>query len=130
MLNSDKLDIVIVRTSVSQNAGNYDYVHLAEEDVSIVAGNGNAVYHSNPNSVSAPGATDVFTYTVRDADGDESSTTITIDVYNSCLVAETDPDITVYEKALHLNHDGQDLAPRPDERRAGKECVSTCKHRC
>src|SRR3546814_7675467 len=41
MLNSDKLDIVIGRTSVSQNAGNYDYVHLAEEDVSIVAGNGN-----------------------------------------------------------------------------------------
>src|SRR3546814_20485139 len=41
MLNSDKLDIVIGRTSVSQNAGNYDYVHLADEDVSIVAGNGN-----------------------------------------------------------------------------------------
>ncbi|MDR8389490.1 VCBS domain-containing protein, partial [Pseudomonas sp. JL2] len=47
----------------------------------------------------------------RDADGDESTTTITIDVYNSCLVAETDQDITVYEKALDLNQDGQDLAP-------------------
>src|SRR3546814_12176031 len=32
MLNSDKLDIVIGRTSVSQHADNYDYVHLAEED--------------------------------------------------------------------------------------------------
>ncbi|MGN8344689.1 beta strand repeat-containing protein, partial [Pseudomonas sp. SMV71] len=73
--------------------------------------NGNGVYHSNPNSVGAPGATDVFTYTVRDADGDESTTTITIDVHNSCLVAHTDQDITVYEKALDLNLDGQDLAP-------------------
>lgn len=41
MLNSDKLDIVIGRTSVSQHADNYDYIHLAEEDVSIVSGNGN-----------------------------------------------------------------------------------------
>ena len=73
--------------------------------------NGNAVYHSNPDAVGAPGATDVFTYTVRDADGDESTTTITIDVHNSCLVANPDQDITVYEKALDLNQDGQDLAP-------------------
>ncbi|KAA0956007.1 retention module-containing protein [Pseudomonas sp. ANT_H12B] len=73
--------------------------------------NGNAVYHSNPNAVSSPGATDVFTYTVRDADGDESTTTITIDVSNSCIVAVTDTDVTVYEKALDLTKDGQDLAP-------------------
>ncbi|MHC8373261.1 retention module-containing protein [Pseudomonas sp. MDT1-85] len=71
---------------------------------------GNAVYHSNPNSVGEPGATDVFTYTVRDADGDESTTTITIDVHNSCLVTVTDTDVTVYEKALDLTQDGQDLA--------------------
>ncbi|MGU9805505.1 UNVERIFIED_CONTAM: retention module-containing protein [Pseudomonas sp. CM11] len=87
----------------TQINGTYGYLTLDA--------NGNAVYHSNPNSVSAPGATDVFTYTVRDADGDESTTTITIDVYHSCLVAETDQDITVYEKALDLNQDGQDLAP-------------------
>ncbi|WP_148049633.1 hypothetical protein, partial [Pseudomonas brassicacearum] len=48
--------------------------------------------------------------TVRDADGDESTTTITIDVYNSCLKAVSDTDVTVYEKALDLNQDGQDLA--------------------
>ncbi|UHL63872.1 LysR family transcriptional regulator [Paralcaligenes sp. KSB-10] len=41
MLNSDKLDVVIGRTSVSQHADNYDYMHLAEENVSIVVGNGN-----------------------------------------------------------------------------------------
>ncbi|ROO36696.1 RTX toxin [Pseudomonas sp. 7SR1] len=83
--------------------GTYGYLTL---DAS-----GNAVYHSNPDAVGAPGATDVFTYTVRDADGDESTTTITIEVHNSCLVAEPDQDITVYEKALDLNQDGQDLAP-------------------
>ncbi|MFP3676411.1 retention module-containing protein [Pseudomonas sp. SIMBA_041] len=72
--------------------------------------NGNATYHSNPNSVGPAGATDVFTYTVRDADGDESTTTITIDVSNSCIVAARDTDVTVYEKALDLTQDGQDLA--------------------
>lgn len=41
MLNNDRLDMVIGRTSVSQNAENYDYIHLAEENVSIVVGNNN-----------------------------------------------------------------------------------------
>ncbi|MGR4975001.1 retention module-containing protein [Pseudomonas sp. LARHCG127] len=87
----------------TQINGTYGYLTLDA--------NGNAVYHSNPGSVGAPGATDVFTYTVRDADGDESTTTVTIDVHNSCLVAETNHDVTVYEQALDLNQDGQDLAP-------------------
>jgi VCBS repeat-containing protein len=87
----------------TQINGTYGYLTL---DAS-----GNAVYHSYPGSVGEAGATDVFTYTVRDGDGDESTTTITIDVHNSCLVAETDHDITVYEKALDLTQDGQDLAP-------------------
>ena len=72
---------------------------------------GNAVYHSNPNSVSPPGATDTFTYTIRDSDGDESTTTITVNVADSKLVASVDQDVTVYEKALDLTKDGQDLAP-------------------
>ncbi|WP_237886522.1 retention module-containing protein [Pseudomonas sp. PGPR40] len=86
----------------SQINGTYGYLTLDA--------NGNAVYHSNPNSVGEPGATDVFTYTVRDADGDESTTTLTIDVTNNCLVVVTDTDVTVYEKALDLTRDGQDLA--------------------
>jgi VCBS repeat-containing protein len=86
----------------SQINGTYGYLTLDA--------NGNAVYHSNPNSVGEPGATDVFTYTVRDADGDESTTTLTIDVHNSCLVTVSDTDVTVYEKALDLTQDGQDLA--------------------
>ncbi|TPG97207.1 type I secretion C-terminal target domain-containing protein, partial [Pseudomonas caspiana] len=87
----------------TQINGTYGYLTLDA--------NGNAVYHSNPNAVSGPGATDTFTYTVRDADGDESTTTITIDVHNSCISAVSDSDVTVYEKALDLNQDGQDLAP-------------------
>ncbi|MBD9563265.1 retention module-containing protein [Pseudomonas sp. PDM09] len=86
----------------TQINGTYGYLTL---DAS-----GNAVYHSNPNSVGEPGATDVFTYTVRDADGDESTTSLTIDVHNSCLVTVPDTDVTVYEKALDLTKDGQDLA--------------------
>ncbi|WCM52874.1 retention module-containing protein [Pseudomonas sp. WJP1] len=87
----------------SQINGTYGYLTLDAA--------GNAVYHSYPNSVSGPGASDVFTYTLRDADGDESTTTVTIDVHNSCFVATSDHDVTVYEKALDLHQDGQDLAP-------------------
>ncbi|MBP5944792.1 MULTISPECIES: retention module-containing protein [unclassified Pseudomonas] len=87
----------------SQINGTYGYLTLDA--------NGNAVYHSNPNTVNGPGAVDVFTYTVRDADGDESTTTITIDVSNSKLYAVSDTDVTVYEKALDLTKDGVDLAP-------------------
>ena len=87
----------------SQINGTYGYLTLDA--------NGNAVYHSNPNTVNGPGAVDVFTYTVRDSDGDESTTTITIDVSNSKLYAVSDTDVTVYEKALDLTRDGADLAP-------------------
>ncbi|NMY27102.1 retention module-containing protein [Pseudomonas sp. WS 5021] len=83
--------------------GNFGYLTLDA--------NGNAVYHSNPNSVSPPGAVDTFVYTVRDGDGDLSTTTLTITVADSGLVATVDGDVTVYEKALDLNLDGQDLAP-------------------
>ncbi|MBC3208454.1 retention module-containing protein [Pseudomonas sp. SWRI111] len=87
----------------SQINGTYGYLTLDA--------NGNAVYHSNPDAVNGPGAVDVFTYTVRDSDGDESTTTLTIDVHDSCLIAISDTDVTVYEKALDLTKDGQDLAP-------------------
>ncbi|MBP5086544.1 type I secretion C-terminal target domain-containing protein, partial [Pseudomonas chlororaphis] len=71
---------------------------------------GNATYHSYPNSVTVPDSEDVFVYTVRDADGDESTTTITIQICGNQLTAVTDQDVTVFEKALDLNKDGQDLA--------------------
>ncbi|MBV7490894.1 retention module-containing protein [Pseudomonas sp. PDM30] len=85
----------------NQINGTYGYLTLDA--------NGNAVYHSNQDSVGDPGATDTFTYTVRDADGDESTTTITIDVVSSTIKANPDSDVTVYEKALDLSKDGLDL---------------------
>ena len=96
-------------TSTSASGGLNTNINGAYGYLTLDA-NGNATYHSNPNSVSGPGAIDVFTYTVRDADGDESTTTLTIDVYNSSLKAVSDSDVTVYEKALDLTKDGQDLA--------------------
>ncbi|WP_460416290.1 retention module-containing protein [Pseudomonas sp. microsymbiont 2] len=94
-------------TSASGNLGNpiqgqYGYLTLDAQ--------GNATYHANPNSVAPAGASDVFVYTVRDNDGDESTTTITIDVRDCSLIAGPDSEVTVYEKALDLNKDGNDLA--------------------
>ncbi|CAK16632.1 retention module-containing protein [Pseudomonas entomophila] len=71
---------------------------------------GNGTYHANPNSVLPPWATDHFVYTIRDADGDESTTTITINVQDSKLLATVDDEVKVFEKALDLNKDGNDLA--------------------
>ncbi|MDR9753731.1 Ig-like domain-containing protein, partial [Pseudomonas sp. SZMC_28357] len=87
----------------SQINGAYGYLTLDA--------NGNAVYHSNPNTVSPPGATDTFTYTIRDGDGDVSTTTIKINVDDCGLKAVVDQDVTVYEKGLDLSKDGLDLAP-------------------
>ncbi|SFM63086.1 type I secretion C-terminal target domain (VC_A0849 subclass), partial [Pseudomonas sp. ok602] len=72
---------------------------------------GNAVYHSNPNSVTTGTVTDTFVYSIRDGDGDVSTTTITITINDSGLNAVIDNDVTVYEKALDLKADGLDLAP-------------------
>ena len=82
--------------------GQYGYLTLDAQ--------GNATYHANPNAVAPAGATDVFVYTVRDSDGDESTTTLTIDVRDCSLIAGPDSEVTVYEKALDLNKDGNDLA--------------------
>ncbi|MFD3210478.1 retention module-containing protein [Pseudomonas sp. LR_7] len=87
----------------TQVSGQYGYLVLDAQ--------GNATYHSNPNSVAPAGATDVFVYTIRDADGDESTTTITIDIHDCSLVVAPGAGVTVYEKALDLVQDGNDLAP-------------------
>ncbi|WP_331832634.1 retention module-containing protein [Pseudomonas sp. LH21] len=87
----------------TQVQGQYGYLTLDAQ--------GNATYHANPNAVAPAGATDVFVYTVRDSDGDESTTTITIDVRDCSLIAGADSEVTVYEKALDLTKDGNDLAP-------------------
>lgn len=50
-----------------------------------VAADGSYVYVSNPNIVPPAGAQDVFVYTLRDGDGDLSTTTLTITLSDSGL---------------------------------------------
>ncbi|MDR2306856.1 MAG: retention module-containing protein, partial [Paucimonas sp.] len=71
---------------------------------------GNSTYHANPNLDLPAWASDTFVYTIRDADGDESTTTITVSLHDSQLLAGSDSSVTVYEKALDLVRDGNDLA--------------------
>ncbi|MCQ4348415.1 retention module-containing protein, partial [Pseudomonas stutzeri] len=72
---------------------------------------GSYSYVSTPDAVPAAGAQDVFVYTIRDGDGDLSTATLTIDLYDSGLTAPTDRDARVYENALDPIQDGHDLAP-------------------
>ncbi|UVJ45320.1 retention module-containing protein [Pseudomonas sp. LS1212] len=62
---------------------------------------GNATYHANPDAVGVAGAKDVFTYTIRDADGDKSTTTITIDVQNTCF--DDRPQVISSERSVTAN---------------------------
>ncbi len=66
----------------------------------IVDANGNASYQAHPNSVGQEGAQDVFTYTIRDADGDTSTTTITVNVFHNDGVMIGRGDCTVDEANL------------------------------
>lgn len=80
----------------------------------VIDENGEAAYHSDPSIEVPEGAQDVFVYTIRDGDGDLSSTTVTIDVKQPCappLEAEPTHGVTVHESALDLQQDGHDLAP-------------------
>jgi len=86
----------------TQVHGQYGYL--------IIDAQGNAEYHSDPTIASPRDALETFVYTIRDADGDESTTTLTINVHNG-LMACADSDVTVYEKALDVHQDGNDLAP-------------------
>ncbi len=54
-----------------------------------VAADGSYVYVANPNIVPPAGASDVFVYTLRDGDGDISTTTLTITLADSGLTATT-----------------------------------------
>jgi large repetitive protein len=64
-----------------------------------VAADGSYTYISNPNIVPPAGASDVFVYSIRDGDGDVSTTTLTIQLSDSGL--STSPlDLAVFEAAL------------------------------
>jgi VCBS repeat-containing protein len=69
---------------------------------------GSYTYQSNPNAISGP-ATDIFVYTVKDKDGDTSTTTLRIFLTDSGLVAPDDNDALVHESALDTVKDGNDI---------------------
>lgn len=69
-----------------------------------VAADGSYSYVSNPNAVPADGGIDIFVYTLRDGDGDLSTTTLTITLDDSGL-STTAIKATVLEAALS---DGSD----------------------
>ena len=75
----------------------------------ILQANGSYTYQSTANNITA-NTTDVFVYTVRDGDGDLSTTTLTINLANVTVVAPADNDVTVNENALDTTVTGSDLA--------------------
>ncbi|WP_162935007.1 retention module-containing protein [Pseudomonas cavernae] len=70
---------------------------------------GSYSYQAHANAINAA-VSDMFVYSIRDADGDLSTTTLTINLSDSGLEAPDDHDVKVYEQALDLSQDGQDLA--------------------
>ena len=71
-------------------------------------GDGHYTYVSNANAVTSD-QVDHFTYTIKDADGDTSTTTLDITVNNVTLSAQNVTG-SVFEAALDLTKDGADLA--------------------
>ncbi|WP_375196238.1 VCBS domain-containing protein [Sphingobium sp.] len=69
---------------------------------------GHYTYDAAPNVISAD-QQDVFVYTIRDADGDLATTTLTINVANVALAADNQTK-TVYEAALDTSVTGDDIA--------------------
>ncbi|CAD5109655.1 retention module-containing protein [Zestomonas carbonaria] len=72
----------------------------------VLNADGSYTYHSTADALSA-GAVDVFTYTIVDADGDLSTTTLTIDLSSITVVGEVgaEADTSVREAALSFGSD-------------------------
>ncbi len=68
----------------------------------VLNADGSYSYTSNPDSLAEAGAVDTFTYTMVDADGDLSTTTLTIDVSSVTVIGgvQTGSDTGVREAAL------------------------------
>ena len=75
----------------------------------VLQANGGYTYQSTSNNIGS-NATDVFVYTIKDGDGDLSTTTLTINLADVTIVAPADSDVTVYESALDMAIAGSDLA--------------------
>ena len=72
---------------------------------------GSYSYDGNPNVVPPAGASDVFVYTIKDGDGDLSTTTLTINLTDSGIIAPADSDVTVNENALDTTVTGRLTLP-------------------
>ena len=75
----------------------------------VLQANGGYTYQSTSNTIGS-NATDVFVYTIKDGDGDLSTTTLTINLADVTIVAPADSDVTVNESALDTTIAGSDLA--------------------
>ena len=75
----------------------------------ILQADGSYTYQSTANNITA-NTTDVFVYTIKDGDGDLSTTTLTINLTDSGITAPDDSDVTVNEAALDTTITGSDLA--------------------
>ena len=82
-------------------AGQHGTLHLNAD--------GSYTYQSTANNITAD-TTDVFVYTVKDGDGDLSTTTLTINLANATVLAPADNDVTVNENALDTTVTPPDLA--------------------
>ncbi|WP_188630886.1 retention module-containing protein, partial [Oceanisphaera marina] len=92
-------------------SGNLGAPLIGQYGALILNADGSYSYTSNANGTPPQGATDVFTYTIQDGDGDLSTTTLTINLTDSGLVIEDPLELKVYEQALDLDKTGADLAP-------------------
>ena len=91
-----------VTTGAGTNiAGDHGTLHLNAD--------GSYTYQAVANNVTS-NTTDVFVYTIKDGDGDLSTTTLTINLTDSGLVASDDHEVTVFEKALDTAVTGSDIA--------------------
>ena len=91
-----------VTTGAGTNiAGDHGTLHLN--------GDGSYTYQAAANNITS-NTTDVFVYTIKDGDGDLSTTTLTINLTDSGLVASDDHEVTVFEKALDTAVTGSDIA--------------------
>ena len=81
----------------------------------VLQANGGYTYQSTANNITA-NTTDVFVYTIKDGDGDLSTTTLTINLANATVLAPTDNDVTVNENALDTTITGVRPCGRDDHR--------------
>ncbi|GAA4029632.1 hypothetical protein GCM10022281_06030 [Sphingomonas rosea] len=94
-------------TGVASTSGVGTAIVTAKGTLTLFA-DGSYTYVAKPNVISAD-TTDVFTYTIRDGDGDLSFTTLTIDLKAVTLVADNQTAL-VNEAALDTTKDVNDLA--------------------